>query len=205
MDDQFNQPPRSETVTGVILAGGQARRMGGRDKGLVPFRGRALVEWVIAALKPQVAMLTINANRNQEAYASFGHPVIADQIDGFQGPLAGFASAMAAVSTPWIVTVPCDGPYPAPDLVERLCSALTRDSAELAVATDGVRMQPVYALLPVALAPSLNAFLAAGGRKIDLWYAQHRVALADLSDRPESFANVNSEADSALLERGSLP
>jgi len=200
LDDRFNQPPRKERVTGVILAGGQARRMGGRDKGLVPFRGRALVEWVIAALEPQVATLTINANRNQQAYASFGHPVIADRIDGFQGPLAGFASAMAGVSTPWIVTVPCDGPYPAPDLVKRLCAALTRDEAELAVATDGARMQPVYALLPVALAPSLNDFLAAGGRKIDLWYARHRVTLADLSDRPESFVNINSEADSAGLE-----
>lgn len=201
MDDQFTQAPSRGTVTGVILAGGLARRMGGRDKGLVPFRGRSLVDWVIRALEPQVAAILVNANRNQESYAAYGHPVIADQVDGFQGPLAGFASAMAAVSTPWIVTVPCDGPYPAPDLVERLCAALTRDGAEIAVATDGERMQPVYALLPVALAPSLHAFLAAGERKIDLWYARHRVSLADLSDRPESFANINSEADSVLLER----
>jgi molybdopterin-guanine dinucleotide biosynthesis protein A len=192
-------------ITGVVLAGGQARRMGGQDKGLVTFRGRPLVEWVIAALAPQVAALVVNANRNQQAYEALGYPVIADQIEGFQGPLAGFASAMAAAGTPWIVTVPCDGPFLAPDLVERLCAALEREGAEIAVATDGKRMQPVYALLPVALAPSLHAFLAAGERKIDLWYARHHVALADLSDRPESFANINSEDDVALLQAEVLP
>jgi molybdopterin-guanine dinucleotide biosynthesis protein A len=199
LGNQLDQPPRREVVTGVILAGGQARRMGGRDKGLVTFRGRPLVDWVIAGLRPQVAVLAINANRNQQAYAAFGYPVIPDQIEGFQGPLAGFASAMAAADTPWIVTVPCDGPFLAPDLVERLCAALVRAGAEIAVATDGQRMQPVYALLPVALAPSLHACLAAGERKVDLWYARHQVALTDFSDRPEGFANINSEADLALL------
>jgi molybdenum cofactor guanylyltransferase len=179
--------------------------MGGQDKGLVAFRGRPLVEWVIAALAPQVAALTVNANRNQQAYEALGYPVIADRMEGFQGPLAGFASAMAAASTPWIVTVPCDGPFLAPDLVERLCAALEREEAEIAVATDGKRMQPVYALLPVALAPSLHTFLAAGERKIDLWYARHRVALADLSDQPESFTNINSEDDMALLQSKVLP
>jgi molybdopterin-guanine dinucleotide biosynthesis protein A len=179
--------------------------MGGRDKGLVPFRGRALVEWVIAALAPQVAGLVINANRNLDAYEAFGYPVIADGIEGFQGPLAGFASVMAAVSTPWIVTAPCDGPFLAPDLVGRLCTALVRDGAEIAVATDGRRLQPVYALIPVRLAPSLHAFLAAGDRKIDLWYARHRVALEDFGDRPESFANVNSEADAVNLQAESPP
>jgi molybdenum cofactor guanylyltransferase len=194
-------PPRWEAITGVILAGGQARRMGGRDKGLVAFRGRPLVEWVIAALGPQVAGLLVNANRNREAYAAFGYPVIGDRVDGYQGPLAGVASAMAAAGTPWILTVPCDGPFLAPDLGERLCAALIGEGADIAVASDGQRMQPVYALLPVALAPSLDDFLSAGERKIDLWYARHRVALADLSDRPESFANINSEADAALLQQ----
>jgi molybdenum cofactor guanylyltransferase len=193
--------PERDTITGVILAGGMARRMGGQDKGLVAFSGRPLIEWVIAALRPQVHGLLINANRNQEAYAVYGYPVIADDIEGFQGPLAGLACAMAAAATPWMVTAPCDGPYLARDLVERLCSALGREQAELAVATDGERMQPVYALVPVALAPSLHSFLASGERKIDHWYARHRLALADLGDRPESFANINSPTDATLLAR----
>lgn len=195
------ETPGKGKITGVVLAGGMARRMGGQDKGLVPFAGRPLVQWVIEALRPQVSTLVINANRNRETYAAYGHPVIADDIDGFQGPLAGFASAMAAVETPWIVTLPCDGPFPAPDLVERLCTALAEQDAEIAVASNGNRMQPVYALLPVSLAPGLRAFLASGERKIDRWYAEHRVAIADLSDRPQGFANINSAEDSQLLER----
>jgi len=197
--------PRRETITGVILAGGKARRMGGEDKGLALFSGRPLVEWVIEALKPQVRSLLINANRNRERYARYGYPVIADEIDGYQGPLAGFAGAMAAVKTPWILTLPCDGPFPAPDLMERLATALLAQDAEIAVARDAVRMQPVYALIPVVLAPSLNAFLAAGERKIDRWYALHRIALADFSDRPNCFANINSVEDSRLLEREVSP
>lgn len=193
--------PEKDTITGVILAGGMARRMGGKDKGLVAFSGRPLIEWVIEALRPQVHALLISANRNREAYAAYGYRVITDDIEGFQGPLAGLASAMAAAATPWIVTAPCDGPYLARDLVERLCSALAREQAELAVAIDGERMQPVYALVPVALAPSLHSFLDSGERKIDRWYARHRLALADLSDRPKSFANINSPADSTLLAR----
>ena len=195
------ETPGRENITGVVLAGGMARRMGGQDKGLVPFAGHPLVQWVIDALSPQVSTLVINANRNGATYAAYGYPVIADDIDGFQGPLAGFASAMVAAETSWIVTLPCDGPFPAPDLVERLCAALAEQDAEIAVASDGNRMQPVYALLPVSLAPSLQAFLASGERKIDRWYAEHRVAVADLSDRPRGFANINSAEDSKLLKR----
>lgn len=205
MTQSPTQPPTPAEITGVILAGGKARRLNGRDKGLEPFSGRPLVEWVVAALAPQVGGLVINANRNRETYGRLGYPVIADQLDDFQGPLAGFASAMAAASTPWILTVPCDGPFLAPDLAARLVAALKRDDAELAVASDGRRMQPVHALLPVSLAPNLAAFLAEGERKIDRWYARHRVALADLSDRPESFANLNTEADAAELARGLAP
>jgi molybdopterin-guanine dinucleotide biosynthesis protein A len=202
----MNRPePRRENITGVVLAGGMARRMGGKDKGLIAFRGRPLVEWVIEALAPQVEGIVINANRNRGRYAAYGYPVIADRTDGYQGPLAGFASAMAAVDTPWVVTLPCDGPFPAPDLVERLCGALLGHRAEIAVATDGERMQPVYALIPVELAASLDRFLASGERKIDRWYAGHRVALADFGDRPGAFANINSLRDSERLEREASP
>ncbi|HYN79739.1 MAG TPA: molybdenum cofactor guanylyltransferase MobA [Lamprocystis sp. (in: g-proteobacteria)] len=188
-------PTAKASITGVILAGGQARRMGGVDKGLVAFAGRPLIEWVITALRPQVGTLLINANRNLERYADYGLMVIPDLEPGFQGPLAGIRSAMQAARTDWIVTVPCDGPYPAPDLVERLATALSAADAELAVATDGVRIQPVHALLPVRLAASLAEALGAGERKVDRWYARHRVAYADFSDRPDCFLNINTQAD----------
>lgn len=175
--------------------------MGGQDKGLLPFAGRPLVESVIEALAPQVGRLVISANRNRESYALYGYPVIADEIQDFQGPLTGLASAMAAVTTPWIAILPCDGPFPATDLVERLCAALSRGDAKIAVAADGKRMQLVHALVAVDLAPSLNGFLASGGRTVGGWYSRHRVALADLSDRLDSFANINRVEDCERLER----
>jgi molybdenum cofactor guanylyltransferase len=189
-----------EQITAVILAGGRGSRMGGVDKGLVEFNGRPLIEHVIEAIRSQVRTLMINANRNLVRYQTFGFPVIADSLNDYQGPLAGFLAAMEMAQTSDIVTVPCDGPLLAPDLVERLVRARERESAEIAVAHDGNRMQPVYALIPVALKQSLQDYLEGGDRKIDLWYARHRVALADFSDLPSTFVNINTEAERDRLQ-----
>lgn len=193
-------PPPRERFTGVVLAGGRATRMGGMDKGLVPVAGRAMVEHVLDALAPQVGALIINANRNRDAYAAYGHPVVADRVGGFAGPLAGMASALEASRTPFVVFAPCDSPRVPRDLVERLYDALVRDDAEIAAAHDGHRLQPVFALIRRELADSLNACLDEGGRKIDRWYARHRLAQADFSDTPEAFANINDEDELAALE-----
>ncbi len=191
-----------DEITAVILAGGRGSRMGGVDKGLIDFNGRPLIEHVIEAILGQVRGLMINANRNLVQYQRFGYPVIADSLVDYQGPLAGFLAAMEVAQTTHIVTVPCDGPLLAGDLVERLAEALERESAEIAVAHDGQRLQPVYALIPVALKPSLEAYLAGGDRKIDLWYARHRVAHADFSDLPTSFLNINTEDERNQLQEG---
>jgi len=196
--------PTAMTVTAVILAGGMGRRMGGVDKGQVMLNDRPLIEWVIEAIRPQVNQILINANRNHDAYARYGFPVLRDQLADFQGPLAGFAAGMQAATTDYIVTVPCDGPLLAPDLVQRLQQALQKQDAEIAVAHDGNRLQPVYALLPVALLPSLQAFLDSGERKIDRWYAQQRMALADFSDSPSTFLNINTPADREQLEQAGV-
>lgn len=192
-------------ITGVILAGGQGRRMGGRDKGLVDFQGRPLIEWVLAVVEPQVEAVLINANRNQARYGDYGHPVVTDALGDYQGPLAGFAAAMARVDTPLMLTVPCDGPMLPGDLAARLRAGLEAGQAEIAVAHDGDRMQPVYALLRTDLLPSLEAFLGEGERKIDRWYARHRMVTVDFSDRPETFANLNSPEDRRALERAAGP
>lgn len=191
------------TITAVILAGGIGRRMGGQDKGLVELDGRPLIEHIIDALKPQVMTILINANRNQYRYASYGYPVITDTLANYQGPLAGFAAGLAAADTPHILTVPCDGPLLPPDFATRMTNALADGQAELAVAHDGTRLQPVYALLPRRLLPSLQDFLAEGERKIDLWYARHQLALADFSDCPEIFRNINTPADRDRLQQES--
>ena len=188
-------------VTAVILAGGRGSRMDGMDKGLVEFANRPLIEYVIDAIKPQAGNIIINANRNLAAYAGQGWPVVSDDLGDYQGPLAGFASAMAAARTPYILTVPCDGPRLPPDLAERLYRALHPAGAQVAVAHDGERLQPVHALIATALLADLQAYLAGGDRKIDLWYARHGMAVVDFSDRADAFHNVNTPEQRARLEQ----
>ena len=193
-------------VTAVILAGGKGRRMEGEDKGLVELAGRPLVEYVIEATGPQVEAIMLNANRNQQRYARYGYPVISDALEDYQGPLAGFLSALHNAATSHVVTLPCDGPFIAGDLVERLMTALNTHDADIAVAHDGERMQPVYSLIPTRLSSSLKAFLDTGERKIDRWYAQLRVALADFSDCADTFRNINTaEQRDQLQNEGLLP
>ena len=191
----------SRDVTAVVLAGGRARRMGGLDKGLIELNRTPLIEYALAALAGQVDTILVNANRNLERYAGLGYPVIEDHHSGFNGPLAGMASALSAMQTRYLVTVPCDSPALPQDLVDRLLHARSDADAELAVAHDGTRIQPVFALLQRTLLPSLERFLDAEGRKIDQWYAQHRLALTDFSDQPDAFANVNTPEDLARLSR----
>ncbi|MBG7601549.1 MAG: molybdenum cofactor guanylyltransferase [Gammaproteobacteria bacterium] len=188
-------------ITAVILAGGRGRRMGCKDKGLVELNGAPLIEHVLSAVSPQAGQLVINANRNLEEYQRYGFPVVSDTMADYQGPLAGFASTMAAAKTDYIVTIPCDSPLPPADLVQRLVDALQNEDAELAVAHDGKRLQPVFALIKVKLLPSLLQFLQRGDRKIDLWYAQHKMAKADFSDIPETFLNINTPGDQEKLQQ----
>ncbi len=201
MSGSHHAPPliRKQEITGVILAGGRGRRMGGLDKGLYPFADKPLIEWVIAALAPQVHRLLINANRSLDLYDAYGVPVVKDAVAGYPGPLVGIMSAMEVAATPWIAVVPCDTPLVPRDLVARLGDALIGQGAEVAIAHDGQRAQPLHALLPVALAAVLKRFIASGERKVEDWYAGRRCAMADLRDHAEGFANINSPADAALL------
>jgi molybdenum cofactor guanylyltransferase len=200
VSDIIQQRTGAGSVTGIILAGGQASRMGGVDKGLVELAGRPMVEYIIERLAPQTDKLLINANRSHARYGQYGLPVVADNFGEYEGPLAGMAAALGAMRTAWGVTVPCDSPLVPADLVERLWRGLAKENAELAVASGAGRLQPVFALLPASLLPSLQAYLARGERKIDRWYAQHRAAHVDFSDAPEAFLNVNTPDEHATLE-----
>ena len=184
-------------ITGVVFAGGQGRRMGGVDKGLVELDGRALVAHVIERLAPQVGELVINANQNRDRYAAFGYPVVADVIPDFAGPLAGLHAAMAAATTPYIVTSPCDSPFLPADLVARLTLALTATPLDLAVARTFDQPHPVFSLVRTDVRPHLEAFLRGGGRKIDAWYATLRVADVRFDDEADAFRNINTAAELA--------
>ncbi|MEW5890091.1 MAG: molybdenum cofactor guanylyltransferase MobA [Pseudomonadota bacterium] len=191
-----------QPITGLVLAGGLGRRMGGVDKGLRPFRGKPMVAWALERLQPQVDTILINANQNLEAYQAFGHPVISDRIGGFAGPLAGLHAGLLAATTPLLVTVPCDSPFLPADLVARLAAARAEQDADLAVARTGDQPHPVFSLVRREVVDSLSRFLEGGGRKIDAWYSALRVVEVAFDDEAEAFANINTPQELNLLESG---
>src|SRR5688572_18262887 len=179
-------------VTGVVLAGGQGSRMGGVDKGLQPFRGKPMVAHVLERLAPQVTELLINANRNADEYARFGYRVIADEIEGFAGPLAGFERGLAHATQPLVITAPCDSPFLPLDLVARMHAAILMTNAQLAVAKTGNQAHPVFSLMRRDVHESLRAFLSSGQRKIDKWYAALKVVEVAFDDEADAFLNINT-------------
>ena len=191
--------PRSD-LTGVVLAGGRATRMGGQDKGLLPLQGKPMVAHAVQRLTPQVDTLLINANRNIDQYQQYAAQVVRDDLEGFQGPLAGMLAAIAVARSDYILTVPCDSPLLAADYAARMLRELRQHKADICVASDGERLQPVFALIATALQNDLHAFLSAGERKIDRWFARHRMVQADFSDTPAMFRNINTPQELAALE-----
>jgi len=180
-------------VTGIVLAGGQGRRMGGVDKGLQPLRGKPMVAWALERLAPQVDEILVNANQNLEAYAKFGYRVVPDAIGGFAGPLAGLHAGLTAASRPLAVTVPCDSPFLPLDLVARLRTAL--GDHDLAVAKTGDQPHPVFSLARRAVLDHLAQFLSSGGRKIDAWYATLKVVEVSFDDEADAFRNINTREE----------
>jgi molybdopterin-guanine dinucleotide biosynthesis protein A len=191
----------ADDVAGIVLAGGRGRRMGGVDKGLVDLAGRPMIVHVLERFRPQVGEIVINANQNLDRYAAFGVPVVADSVGGFAGPLAGLHAGLARTSKPFVCTVPCDSPFLPHDLVTRLAAALEHEHADLAVARTFEQPHPVFALMRRDVMPGLAAFLDAGGRKIDAWYAALAVAEVAFDDEAEAFRNINTRDELAGIER----
>jgi len=197
----FGQPggPGAEQITGLILAGGRASRMGGVDKGLQLLAGRPLVAHVLERLRPQVGPVLINANRHLDDYAAFGCSVVPDADASFSGPLAGLLAGLQQAQTEWLLSVPCDVPGLPLDLAARL-SAGDADLA-LPVTADG-RTQPVFCLLRCSLADSLADYLSHGGRKVETWMLAQRHALVPFDQHGDgaAFFNANTLADLKILE-----
>lgn len=185
----------TEQITGLILAGGRGSRMGHVDKGLQNFRGAPMALHVMMRLQPQVGELMINANQNLGPYESFGVPVWPDEIQGFEGPLAGMHAGLVHCMTDYMVTAPCDSPFLPTDLVARLAAGLNDADADLAVAVTegGGRRQahPVFCLMKASLLQHLTEYLRGGGRKIDAWYASLKTAEV-LFDDEDAFRNINT-------------
>ncbi len=192
----------SKPITGLILAGGQGRRMGGVDKGLQMFRGKRLVDHVYERLAPQVGGIVINANQNHDAYKSFGVRVVSDAIGGFAGPLAGLHAGLSVSRRPYLASVPCDSPFLPHDLVARLLEQLSASGADLAVARTGEQPHPVFCHAHRSVLEHLTNFLKGGGRKIDAWYASLKVVEVNFDDQAEAFSNINTLEELASFEEG---
>jgi len=188
-------------MSGLLLAGGRARRMGGEDKGLMTLDNKPLVQWGLDRLGPQVDEILISANRNHDQYQALGVKVISDSVDGFAGPLAGFLTGLAHASQDWMVTAPCDSPLIEGNYVARMGSLITSDSIDVTVAHDGLRLQPVFMLLHRRVHDSLRRFLDCGERKIDKWLEEVSWAAVDFSDSPNMFLNANTHEDLESLQR----
>ena len=183
-----------DKITGLVLAGGEGRRVGGADKGLLDYQGKPLVAHVIERLAPQVGALLISANRNLDDYLDFGYPVVTDATSerlGRLGPLAGIEAGLRACETPWLVTCPCDCPKLPLDLVARLMAAATEHNAKLAIAATAEGIQPTFMLCRSGLLPVLGAALRAGERRVRDW-CHCQQAIEVMFPDADAFANLNT-------------
>ncbi|MDD2723332.1 MAG: molybdenum cofactor guanylyltransferase [Methylovulum sp.] len=193
-----------ESITGVILAGGLARRMDHQDKGLVNFKGLPLINYAITAMQPVVDELIINANRNIGDYRQFGLPVISDQSDNFDGPLAGILTAMDYCQTEVLLVMPCDSPLMRSAQLQTLIDRRYEQNADAAVAVVGGRWHPVFLAIKTALKTDLQAYLAGGHRKVETWLMQYKTLPVDFSSQPGLFMNINTLDELVKLERQHL-
>ena len=195
-------------ITGLILAGGRAQRMGGIDKGLIPFLGKPLIESAIKRLESQVGPIIINANRNITKYATYGHPVIMDEAPDFSGPLAGFSAGLKACTSPYLLTAPCDSPLLPADLGIKLATEMTRGDFQLVYAStkeinDKIWAQPVFCLMRADLKEPLETFIKKGDLKIDRWFKELHSSTVVFDDA-QAFANVNTPEELKHLEEASI-
>ncbi len=191
-------------VSGVVLAGGQGRRMDCRDKGLLLLHGRPLAGYALAALAPLADELFISANRSQAEYAALGWPVIGDLSGDFAGPLAGVLAAMRAARHPVLLAAPCDSPLVETRHLRRLLAGLTPEF-QVCVAAAAGRLHPVFMAARVNLAADLSDFLASGERKLQIWLARQHWTTVDFSDEAAVFCNVNTPEELAALQASRRP
>jgi molybdopterin-guanine dinucleotide biosynthesis protein A len=195
-------------VIGVLLAGGQSRRMGGGDKSLRLLGGRTILERVIERARPQVASLVLNANGDPARFAAYDLPVAADVVEGYAGPLAGVLTGMEwarahAPGAPWLASFATDAPFLPTDLVARLGAAVADEGADMACAASAGQSHPVFGLWPVALAQDLKrAMVEEGVRKVDVWTARYQLVTVDFPATPiDPFFNTNRPEDLEEAER----
>lgn len=193
---QLTQEENMETtISAVILAGGQAKRMGGVDKGLQLWQGKPLYKHIFQRLMSQVASISINANRNQEQYAQSGLPVFCDEAADFQGPLSGILTALKRATTDFVLFVPCDCPCLPLNLLQKLKSAVEKNDVLIAYAHDGEREHPTFCLISPQIATALSVYLAQGERRMLQFMRRYNAVAVDFSEQKAAFKNMNTLED----------
>lgn len=185
-------------VTALILAGGEGRRMGGQDKGLITWQKKPFIEYILDSIPADITHTLISCNRNIDQYQKYGKTVQDDDAK-YEGPLAGIYAAMQLISTPYILVLPCDSPLAPKDLYQQLATTLNTNHADICYADDGIQKQYLFALIHTKLETSLKEYLAAGNRQVHRWYKQHHFVEANLSKQQSAFRNVNRSEDLADL------
>lgn len=188
-----------KNISVVILAGGRGSRMQGKDKGLIKWQNKPLIEHILEYFSENpdnnVGEIIINANRNEKSYEKYGHLVIKDNLDNFQGPLAGILSAMEQCKHNFLLCLPCDSPHPPEAITERLMQCLENNASLCAICHDGKREQFLFSLISCSAKPQLEHFLTTGKRKVQDFYHQLNASICDFSDQSDKFKNFNTQDD----------
>lgn len=190
----------SKEITGLILAGGRAKRMGGNDKGLIVLDGKCMIEHCIVKLQPQVDQIFISANRNIEEYSKYGFTVLEDCYGEHEGPLVGLLGALENSLNSSVLIVPCDAPLFSTHLAKRLLEFYIEGETLAVIPHDGTRLQTLFGLYSINTISSLKEYLQSGQRKVESWVTSLPHAIVDFSNESESFMNINTENDLQIVQ-----
>ena len=196
----MNTPTKKPTIAGVVLAGGRALRMDNQDKGLIIFKNRPLIAYGLEALSFVSQQTFINANRNLIDYEAFGYPVITDQTDSYDGPLAGILTTLIHTDAELLVVTPCDTPYFRAKHLQQILTSRAEHDADIAIAFDGERLHPLFLALKTSLTDNLRDYLASGQRKVGDWLKPLNSVYVDFSHEHSIFININSSDELTALE-----
>jgi molybdenum cofactor guanylyltransferase len=194
----------TKTISGVILAGGKAKRMNYQDKGLLNYKDKPIISYAISAMSGVVGELKINVNHNLAAYKQFNLPLITDLNNNYDGPLAGILSAMHQTTCDILVVMPCDSPLVSSCHLQQLINALADHHADIAVAFDGIQMHSVFLAIKTKLKNNLENYLGTNQKKVAIWLDEQNLVKVNFKDSAEVFFNINTADDLKKLELQSL-
>jgi len=182
-----------ENIIGVIIAGGQGRRVGYQQKALLPYHDEPILKPILNMLSTQVSEVWVNANAELERYQPYSKNVYCDKYQGFLGPLAGMHAAWQYIESDWVVFVPCDNPNIPNDFVDRLISAYQKHPNPIVVVNDGERLQPLYLMMHRSMMQSLGKAIEIGHLSVNRWVKENAFTQANFADCcPHAFKNMNT-------------